>query len=319
MSKVEEFQQRVAAANAALPSREWPDGATVKLQSVTGYGTPGELYWAYRDDAGQLMSISTRMPLDHDKWSVLEERKMPASCFVAGLTTAFPGFIDDGDVNGGDLVAWMSGHLDEFKAGFGNSLLAQLCDEFPGFVRDEPVDGASLVDWINANFELAETSQSTVPSWDYIVEHFALDSSFQYSAAQQDQYYAAFRQQNETSPPQLVTLDVTVMLEKAIGCGLLPAEALFDAEKHEALDTFARWVQTSAQNALPEPIPLERLSNQQVVAVSKAKELIDLHLQALADLPAARVALQQLSEAFDELAGIQPQVDAKAPSLRMRM
>ena len=54
------------------------------------------------------------------------------------------------------------------------------------------------------------------------------------------------------SAPPVETPDVSVMLEQAISSGLLSVEAVFDAQKHEALDSFARWVQTSGQNRGPD-------------------------------------------------------------------
>jgi hypothetical protein len=53
--------------------------------------------------------------------------------------------------------------------------------------------------------------------------------------------------------PEIETPDVAVLLEKAIDCGLLPAEAVFDARMHEALDSFVRWVQTPASLAVDVP------------------------------------------------------------------
>ncbi|WP_425952943.1 hypothetical protein [Ralstonia pseudosolanacearum] len=72
--------------------------------------------------------------------------------FAQLIVEAFPGFRDDDEVSGADLVDWMGRHLSDLKQVEGGSLHKKLRASFPGFGKNSDVNGGDLVEWVNWAF-----------------------------------------------------------------------------------------------------------------------------------------------------------------------
>ncbi|UIF89286.1 hypothetical protein [Cupriavidus sp. UYPR2.512] len=72
--------------------------------------------------------------------------------FAQRIAAAFPGFLDDDEVSGADLVDWMSQHVAELKHVEDGTAYKQLRRRLPGLVNGSDVNGGDLVDWVNEAF-----------------------------------------------------------------------------------------------------------------------------------------------------------------------
>lgn len=73
--------------------------------------------------------------------------------FAERLGLAFPGFVDDDDVGGSDLVDWIAENKKALKSDLGAEGYSLFLDAFPGFRRGSDVNGGDLVEWIAEHYE----------------------------------------------------------------------------------------------------------------------------------------------------------------------
>lgn len=72
--------------------------------------------------------------------------------FARRIAAAFPGFLDDEDVSGANLVDWLNQHMAELKQVEDGTAYKQLRKRLPGFRNGADVNGCDLVDWVNDAF-----------------------------------------------------------------------------------------------------------------------------------------------------------------------
>lgn len=80
------------------------------------------------------------------------EEKLTKQQFAQRIAAAFPGFLDDEEVSGADLVDWLNQNMAELKRVEDGSSFKQLRKRLPGFKNGGDVNGADLVDWVNDAF-----------------------------------------------------------------------------------------------------------------------------------------------------------------------
>lgn len=78
-------------------------------------------------------------------------RKGDEPTFYNQLIYNFPGFLNDSDVDGADLVEWLGDYLAESDGA--SPLYSEITTQFRGLLDDSEVNGSNLVDWMNQNIE----------------------------------------------------------------------------------------------------------------------------------------------------------------------
>jgi hypothetical protein len=140
------------AANPVDPMLVWVGASCTRQDLIDELATRG-LYprrvWEVRD-IPHTFPRDFELPSEAAALAVLIDKHH----FRVHLSDAFPGFQDDGEVNGADLVAWMARRLDLFRLAFGDDLHDSLCARFPGFRHGKEVNGAELVDWVSEHAEV---------------------------------------------------------------------------------------------------------------------------------------------------------------------